>query len=622
MIVYQNSKKQFLDDVFSNDIENIIHDFYRKKLQKRSQKNEIRSWRESMHYMDRILRDDAIPDNCGVSIEYQIPQTGKRIDFILSGRNANGEDQVILVELKQWSEAKITGQDGLVSTRFEHGEALTSHPAYQAWSYATLLQGFNQTIYDENIGLIPCAYLHNYPPDDVILNPFYQGYIDKAPVFLKYDAKKLQDFIKQHVKYGDTTDILYRIDSGKIKPSKALADSLAAMLKGQQEFVLIDEQKVVYETALALVKGHQSEKQILIVEGGPGTGKSVVAINLLVALTKLGLLAQYVSKNAAPRAVYEAKLCGTLRATAIRNLFKGSGAYIDVLPDTFDVLIIDEAHRLNAQGGLYGNQGENQIKELISSAKTSIFFIDEDQRVTLKDIGDKQEIYKWGNLAGAKIIEVELSSQFRCNGSDGYLAWLDQVLDIRETANDNIAELAYDFRVLDSPTLLQELILEKNKASNKARMVAGYCWNWISKKDSSAYDIEMPAYDFRMRWNLTTDGSLWIISPESVNEIGCIHTCQGLEVDYIGVIIGPDLIIRNGEVITDASKRAKSDKSTNHYKSYLVKHPESGPDFIDSIIKNTYRALMTRGMKGCYIFCTDAETNAYFKEKLSDFRRS
>ncbi|WCT11016.1 DUF2075 domain-containing protein [Mucilaginibacter jinjuensis] len=622
MIVYQNSKKQFLDDVFSNDIENIIHDFYRKKLQKRSQKNEIRSWRESMHYMDRILRDDAIPDNCGVSIEYQIPQTGKRIDFILSGQNADGEDQVILVELKQWSEAKLTGQDGLVSTRFEHGQALTSHPAYQAWSYATLLQGFNQTIYDENIGLIPCAYLHNYPPDDVILNPFYQGYIDKAPVFLKYDAKKLQDFIKQHVKYGDTTDILYRIDSGKIKPSKALADSLAAMLKGQQEFVLIDEQKVVYETALALVKGHQSEKQILIVEGGPGTGKSVVAINLLVALTKLGLLAQYVSKNAAPRAVYEAKLSGTLRATAIRNLFKGSGVYIDVLPDTFDALIIDEAHRLNAQGGLYGNQGENQIKELIRSSKTSIFFIDEDQRVTLKDIGDKQEIYKWGNLAGAKIIEVELSSQFRCNGSDGYLAWLDQVLDIRETANDNIAELAYDFRVLDSPTSLRELILEKNKVNNKARMVAGYCWNWISKKDPSVYDIDMPAYDFRIRWNLTTDGSLWIISPESVNEIGCIHTCQGLEVDYIGVVIGPDLIIRDGEVITDASKRAKSDKSTNHYKSYLAKQPESGPDFIDSIIKNTYRALMTRGMKGCYIFCTDAETNAYFKEKLSDFRRS
>lgn len=144
-------------------------------------------------------------------------------------------------------------------------------------------------------------------------------------------------------------------------------------------------------------------------------------------------------------------------------------------------------------------------------------------------------------------------------------------------------------------------------------MVAGYCWNWASRKDPSAYDISFPEYDFRARWNLTQDGSLWIINPDSVGEIGCIHTCQGLEVDYIGVIIGPDLVVRNGEVITDPAKRSKSDKSTNQYKSYLVKNPASGATFIDHIIKNTYRTLMTRGMKGCYIYCSDPETQAYFK---------
>lgn len=617
MIVYQNNKENFLDDVMTNDIDQIVLDFFQKKLKQTTSKSEIRSWKESIEAMDRVLRDPSIPGDCGISIEYRIPQTMKRIDFIVTGQNEAGADQLILIELKRWTTAGLTDQDGLVTTRFERGTVATSHPAYQAWSYATLLQGFNETVYTENIALKPCAYLHNYPPDGVILNPFYADYIEKAPVFLKYDARKLQDFIKKHVKYGDRTNILYRIDAGKIKPSKALADSVEKMLKGNPEFVLIDDQKVAYETALALMKRSSAEKKsVLIIEGGPGTGKSVVAINLLAATLKLGLLTHYVSKNAAPRSVYESKLTGKLRATEIRNLFKGSGSYIETEPNAFDGLIVDEAHRLNEKSGLYANLGENQIKELIRSAKSSIFFIDEDQRVTLNDIGEKKEIRRWAEQLGAEVTALQLDSQFRCNGSDGYLAWLDQTLQIRETANQQL-DIDYDFRILDSPTALRDLIFEKNQINNKARLVAGYCWNWASKKDSQAYDIEFPAYDFRMRWNLTTDGSLWIISPNSVNEIGCIHTCQGLEVDYVGVIIGPDLIVRNGQVITDPAKRARSDRSTNTYKSYLKKHPQTGPAFLDRIIKNTYRALMTRGMKGCYVYFTDEETRAYFKNHLN-----
>jgi hypothetical protein len=398
MIVYQNNKGKFLDDVFTNDIDQIILDFFKKKLNRTTTLSEIRSWKESIECMDRILRDPAIPDDCGISIEYRIPQTMKRIDFILTGQDGAGIDQLILIELKRWQKAELTNNDGVVKTRFEHGNVATSHPSYQAWSYATLLQGFNQTVYDENIQLKPCAYLHNYLPDEVILHPFYADYIEKAPVFLKYDAKRLQDFIKKYVKYGDRSDIIYRIDSGKIRPSKVLADSVDQMIKGKPEFVLIDDQKVVYELALGMIKGATAgRKKVMIIEGGPGTGKSLVAINLLVATLKFGLMTHYVSKNAAPRGVYESKLTGKMRATEIRNLFKGSGGYIDTEPDTFDGLIVDEAHRLNEKSGLYGNLGENQIKELIRSAKASVFFIDEDQRVTLDDIGEKKELVEDGN---------------------------------------------------------------------------------------------------------------------------------------------------------------------------------------------------------------------------------
>lgn len=617
MIVYNANKEQFLKDVNTNDIEGIVLQNVKRKLNRGVGVGEIRSWASSLVYMDRIMRDAEIPSDCGIAIEYQIPQTGKRIDFIISGQNESNIDCAMLIELKQWSQARLTGKDSIVETYVGGRIGEHTHPSYQAWSYATLLQGFNEVVYTENIQLHPCAYLHNYVEDDVIKNSFYSEYINKAPIFLKSDAILLGDFIKKNIKYGDKTNILYRIENGKIRPSKLLADSIGKMIKGNQEFVMIDDQKVVYENALALAKkSSDKNKQVLIVQGGPGTGKSVVAINLLVQLTKLGLLTQYVSKNAAPRAVYEARLTGTVKPTVIRNLFRGSGSFIETPKSDFDALIVDEAHRLNKHSGLFGNLGENQIKEIISASKFSIFFIDEDQRVTLKDIGRKEEIVSWASRLGASITEMELNSQFRCNGSDGYLAWLDNILQIRDTANDELGELEYDFKVVDSPDVLRDIIFEKNKMNNRARMVAGYCWKWPSKTNYAAYDIEFPDFDFRMKWNLTEDGSTWIISPESVNQIGCIHTCQGLEVDYIGVIVGEDMVIRNGQIITDASKRASSDSSVKGYKRMLQQNNNETQHMIDLVIKNTYRTLMTRGMKGCYVYFVDAETRDYFKKAI------
>ena len=613
MIVYQKTKKGFEEDIIGGEIEQVILKLYQDKLHRSTGKKEQDSWRNSLIYMNTVLSDPEIPYNTGVTIELQIPQTSKRIDFIISGKNENKKDHVVIVELKQWQSSELTEKDGIVRTALGKGLHDSSHPSYQAWSYAALLQDFNVTIQNDKIQLHPCAYLHNYIEDTVIRNSFYQKYLDEAPVFLKKDMLKLREFIKSFVKTGDDGEIMYRIDKGEIRPSKMLSESLAKMIAGNQEFIMIDEQKIVYENAMALAKqSNAKNKNVLIVEGGPGTGKSVVAINLLVGITNLTKVVQYVSKNAAPRAVYASKLTKTLTKTRFSNLFKGSGAFTDTPKNTFDTLVVDEAHRLNEKSGLYSNLGENQVKEIISASKFSVFFIDEDQRVTMKDIGNKAEIKKWAKSEGAEVHELELSSQFRCAGSDGYLAWLDQMLQIRETANTNIKELGYDFQVIDSPNKLREIIFEKNKINNKARLVAGYCWDWKSKNDKNAMDIIIPEYKFAMKWNLSVDGSLWIQMPNSVNEIGCIHTCQGLEVDYIGVIVGKDLIVRDGKVLVDPSKRSKQDQSIKGYKSLLLKEPEKAKEMTRSIIKNTYRTLMTRGMKGCYVYFEDKETQEWF----------
>jgi len=618
MIVYQATKAQFCEDVLSDRIEQRVLDLFKRSLRRSTGASEIRAWKNSLAYMDRVLSDHDIPDDCGVAIEYQIPQSGKRLDFILTGLGPEATEYAILIELKQWSEAELSEMDGVIRSPFNGKFQNTPHPSYQAWSYASLLLHFNETIEEEKIQLQPCAYLHNYVKDEIVSNEHYKEYIDKAPLFFRGDAVKLREFIKTYVNQGDKTKILYRIEQGKIRPSKVLAEAMVSLLAGNPEFIMIDEQKLVYEAALELSHAAtHNQKKVLIVKGGPGTGKSVVAVNLLVEITRRELLTQYVSKNAAPRAVYVKNLSGAYSKVLISNMFIGSGGFYRQEANKFDTLIVDEAHRLTEKSGLYGNEGENQIKEIINAARCSVFFIDEDQRVTLKDVGTVNEIRKWAERANADLFETELSSQFRCSGSDGYMAWLDYVLQIRETANTSLDPGEYEFEVFSSPNKLREAIFEKNRINNKARMVAGYCWEWNSRKDDSVYDVSIPEFDFQMKWNLTTDGSLWIVSPKSVNEIGCIHTCQGLEVDYIGVIIGPDLLVRDDQVLTQPAARAKSDRSIKGYKKLVAEKPEEGKALVRAVIKNTYRTLMTRGMKGCYVYCVDKGLEEYLRINAS-----
>ena len=623
MIVYEATKQLFVEDVVQDRIEeNIDRKFY-EKMGYHTSESERKAWNNSMQYMMKVLIDNKIPGNVGIAIEFKIPNTSKRVDFIITGKDGKLKNTAIIVELKQWTEADIVnGKDGIVQAFTGHALREVAHPSYQAWSYATTIEDYNETVQDKQIDLHPCAYLHNYlavtPP--TLLSDNYKYYLEKAPAFIKGDVEKLREFINKYIQYGDDKETLYMIENGKIRPSKSLQDALSSMLKGNEEFVMIDDQKLVYETALDMARKSyiDGNKRVLVVKGGPGTGKSVLAINLLVKLTSENMVCSYVTKNAAPRNVYATKLSGDFRKTRINNLFKGSGSFVESSENEFDVLIVDEAHRLNAKSGMFQNLGENQIKEIIKASKFSIFFIDESQRVTLKDIGSVEEIQKYIRQVNAESEVMELESQFRCNGSDGYIAWLDDVLDIRKTANNEGFDLDYDIKICDDPNEVRDIIFEKNKINNKARLLAGYCWNWIKdgKNKSDVFDITIPEYNFAMSWNLG-NSQTWAIDPNSVNEVGCIHTCQGLEFDYVGVIIGNDLRYEDNKIVTDVTERAKTDQSIKGIYKMAQKDFDNAMKVADEIIKNTYRTLMTRGQKGCYIYCTDKKLSDYLKKRLN-----
>lgn len=615
MIVYQEAKKQFLHDVRLDLIEDKIEQKVRERLHKKTASNEFMSWMNSMQYMYKVMEDKSIPDESMIAIEYRIPNSNKRVDFIVSGEDQMGRESAVVIELKQWQKMeKVESKEAIVKTNLHGRNVETIHPSYQAWSYVSMIEDYNEDVRKYKINLKPCAYLHNYrlKDNDDLVNECYEYYIDKAPVFTRGDTDRLSKFISKYIKKGNP-DVLYHIDHGRIVPSKSLQDSLSSMLRGNQEFTLIDDQKVVFERALEIVK-KEEKKKVYIVHGGPGTGKTVLAINMLVAILNMDQNVMYVTKNSAPREVYRKKLTdGKYRKAYIDNLFKGSGSFTEAISDDFDCLIVDEAHRLNEKSGMFQNLGENQVKEIINAAKTSIFFVDDFQMVTTKDIGSTNEIKKWCRYFDAEVYEDTLLSQFRCNGSDSYLSWIDNVLEINLEATDDF-DFDYDIRICDSPEEVRELILEKNKINNKSRMVAGYCWNWIKegKNNSDIHDIQIG--DFEMSWNLGSS-STWAIDPESVNEIGCIHTCQGLEFDYVGVIIGEDLRYDDG-IITDFTKRARTDQSLKGLKGLYKKNKEEALKIADRIIKNTYRTLLTRGQKGCYIYCVDKDLQEYLKKRL------
>ena len=624
MIIYENTKGGFVQDIRTGCIaQKVVAAFKAHGLSHDDNGSEVSSWDHSLLYMRNVLDDDAIPDDVNLAVEYQIPLTAKRVDFMLAGRDENDRPNVVIVELKQWDDSEQTNHPDVVRAYTGGGIRSVAHPCYQAYSYARIIEAFNEDVNKKDIQLRPCAYLHNYPERNRrhIDNEFYKDATDAAPLFLQADIEKLRSFIKTYIRQKDGTDLLMQIDHGKLKPAKALQDSLVSMIKGNQEFVLIDEQKVAYETVRKLVEKSVREasnpvkgsgKSVVIVSGGPGTGKSVVAIQLLCDLIARGYSANYVTKNAAPRNVYFAKLRGAkYRMGYIKSLFKASDFFWDKPENLLDCIIVDEAHRLRKKSAIF--HGENQIKELIHAGRVTVFFIDEDQQITTKDIGTKDEIRKWAAYWNVPVYEGEdlnLVSQFRCNGSDGYLNFLDNLLGRCTTANVTFdADYDYDLRVFDSPTEMREALREKNAINNKSRMIAGYCYEWVTENnpDGDEYDIILED-GFKAKWNFATTDT-FAIDPDSFDEVGCIHTTQGLEFDYCGIIIGKDLRYEDGKVITDPTQEAKSDKSSG---IRTCKDRE----LADKLIRNTYKVLLSRGQKGCFVYCEDEGLRKYIREKI------
>lgn len=606
MIIYSNSIKKFKDD--SKNISSILNRKFQEKILKNSGKSEFESWKNSLKYISEVLNKSKIDLDCTITLEYNIPYTLNRIDLILSGYKENKE-KIILFEIKQWSNVEdIPGSNYLVKTFLNGSIQEVVHPGYQVYSYSQILLNFNEYIQSNDVDLSECVIMHNYKFDskDILFDTKYSNFNKKIKYFGMSDEKNLIEYLNNSFDTGDNGKIITMIDESKISPSKKLQNEICNLIKNNAFFTLIDEQIYVFDKILSKITN--SDDNVIIVKGGPGTGKSVMAINLLSKITNLGLSCQYVSRNTAPRVIYSCKLKNELKKTEIDYFFKSSGSFINSELKSINTLIVDEAHCLTEKSGLFNNLGENQIDEIIKASNNAIFFIDERQKVHLNDIGTIENIKYFAKKNKKQINEFTLDFQFRCNGSSDYLNFIDYILGYNK--HFNIDSIDYKFKVVDTPQELVNLIKEKNKESN-SRIVAGYCWNWNKKEMNNAEYHDIVIDNFSMSWNLGM-GQTFAID-DSINEAGCIHSVQGLEFDYIGVIIGKDLEYLNSEVRANYYNHGDADPSFKGIKKKIKDNPVEAQKEIELLIKNAYRVLLTRGIKGCFVYCEDECFRDYLK---------
>jgi uncharacterized protein len=584
--------------------------------------SEVRSWRNSLRSLSNAIELGELLDH-GLLLEFQLPLTSKRLDAMITGHDRDGRPGAVIVELKQWIDDVLPSLvEDMVTVRYGSGKKETLHPSAQVGQYRQYLADAHETFHDGNVHLRACAYLHDFIHDDQseLLAPRHANVLGTYPLFAGDRVTELVQFLDDHLGDGRGLGVLRSVREGKYRPHKKLLDHTAAMIKGEPSYVLLDEQQVVFKTILAKVAEARDlgTKAVFVIRGGPGTGKSVIALNLVAELAANGYAVHHATGSAA--------FTNTVRkrvGTRASGMFKFFNSYLNAEDDTLDVLVCDEAHRIRKFSWDRFRKKDAvdpdrpQIDELLSVARVGVFFIDDMQAVKRDEIGNSDDIERLAETHGAEVHEFELEAQFRCGGSDGFVRWIESTLGIRRTANalwtgdDN-----FDFDIVDSPEELDALIRQRTEEGHSARLVAGYCWPWSEPHDDGTLAPDVKVDGWSRPWNARPNATglaqgipksyFWASEPGGIDQVGCIYTAQGFEFDYAGVIFGNDLVYRPREGWI-GRKEFSYDGG--------LKRGTSDEDFT-RLVKNTYRVLLSRGLKGCYVYFTDEKTRDFFESRM------
>ena len=654
-VLYQASQAQFITDVERNFVsQKMRHTAEQAGIH--SAENEIASWENNAPHVARLLTQCGAKDSY-VTFEFLVPFSRKRIDCMIYGKGEDNSENVIHIELKQWSNKTvgIADSDGNFMTDDAanrqpdevifnveaftgHANRIVAHPSQQVKGYQGYLSNFIEVFSNQEVSLTGLAYCYNYAKNanpSFLYDAKYATLLSQYPTYAKDQFDELTAKLTGLLKKGEGLSIFNKVIQSPIRPSKKLLNEVSTMIENgdTSSFALIDDQLVARNMVLdkirPYIKNGEFQKSVIIVNGGPGTGKTVIALHILAELAKQtnngqGLNVQYATKSASLLGGVKSKV-----RTATRILFQNVTSYVPAVTDenAVDVLLIDEAHRIEKTTNTRYTKAENRtdlpmVDTIIRASKVSVFFIDDKQAIRGREIGSSKMIREAAARYGAKVEECTLTSQFRCNGSDNYMDWMEQVLYNRPvTSKFKLSD--FNLQILDSPQEMYDRLVEQdNVPGQTARIMAGFCWKWSDTLDENGdliKDVEIG--DFKMPWEThrnftrTPKGYVkwyeWAYKPEGIKQVGCIYTAQGFEFDYAGVIIGPDLIFNTETHKIETVKSATRDPM-------LRTTPNEATMTYDDYVRNIYRVLMSRGMKGCFLYICDENLRNYMKQLLAD----
>lgn len=623
MRLYSGTSQQFITDTAQNQISEKLKISFFSHYRFYPSPGEINSWKNSLRAMALVFQQADLTDH-GVLLEYQLPLTSRRLDCMICGRDAEGKDNAMIGELKQWEKCTEAYGDNEVLTWIGTGQRETLHPSVQVGQYKMYLEDTHTAFYEDQdpVFLNACTYLHNYSCDksDYIFSSKFEKALERYPLFTGDDVDRLTRHLAGKLERGEGLEVLKRVEESEYRPSKKLMEHVGAVIKGNAAYILLDEQLIAYDAVLAHAKRgfHDKKQAVILIKGGPGTGKSVIAINLMADLLLKGYNAHYATGSKAFTETLR-KVIGARGSVQ----FKYFNSYAEADLNAVDILIADEAHRIRETSNSQFTPKERrtnlpQIDELLRASKVAVFFIDDHQVVRPNEIGSVDYIKEKAIAAGATVAEYELEAQFRCNGSDAFVNWVNNTLGIQRTANTMWDEKdEFDFKIFSSADVLEQAIRQKVKSGSTGRITAGFCWKWSDPSSDGTLKDDVIIGDYHRPWNAKPDAarlapripkaSLWAYDPNGINQVGCVYTAQGFEFDYIGLIWGPDLTYNFD------TQSWIGDKTKSHDKT--VK--KSGDRFID-LVKSTYRVLLSRGLKGCYVYFMDKDTERFVKSRIEN----
>jgi uncharacterized protein len=551
-------------------------------------------------------------------IEYELPYSTRRIDVLLFGRARTENEGVVLMELKQWSNDNVEDctSEGNVVVNYGQGRKEQAHPSLQVQGYHYDLKDFLTIFSDKpEPSLDSCAYCHNYSrtgQNPVLFFPKFKKETDEFPVFAKEDVRSLGLYLKERLSGGNGLEIFNRFITSPIRPSKRLLEHTSEMINKQQIFNLIDDQIAAFNSIMhkARTLSRTDRKSIVIVKGGPGTGKSVIALEVMGELMRQGRTVFHATGSSA--------FTNTLRkivGTRAKSLFKFFNSFITTKPNSIEVLVCDEAHRVRKSSNSRYTRREDrshlpQIDELLRIAKLSIFFIDENQIVRPDEIGSVALIKDAAERFGVMqedVAEFTLQTQFRCSGSDAYLQWLDKTLGITDSEAMSL-DARMQFKIFSNPSDMMAEIRKRNaEKKNCARIVAGFCWPWSKPNPDGSLVNDVQVGDFAMPWEKKDTFWKWATDDSGMEQVGTVYTAQGFEFDYIGVIVGNDLTYDSDAQQWKAVPQNSRDTQVKRNNPGLTRH-----------LQNVYRVLMSRAHRGVYVYFMDRHVEQHFRESLPE----